>query len=97
MDIEELLQERLRREILELLECDTDYTLHSEALQSLLDALGENVSLELIHASLAWLAERGLVTVEPLPVGMYAGLTLAGLDVAKGRTRVSGIKRPLPR
>lgn len=65
--------------------------LHDLALEFLAhtrDQLGQQV---------AWLAEQGLVRLELLNADLArVTLTQRGLDVAEGRARVPGVKRPGP-
>jgi DeoR/GlpR family transcriptional regulator of sugar metabolism len=67
-------------------------------LQSLLEMLGHAVSRDVVRSDLAWLDEQGLVSVEVVMGRVHvATITDRGVDVAKGRSVVPGVKRPSPR
>ena len=58
---------------------------------------GHNVSRDVVRGQIDWLAEQQLVTVENLRGFYVVTLTSRGQDVAEGRARVAGVKRPRPR
>ena len=51
----------------------------------------------MVRGQIDWLAEQQLVTVENLRGFYVVTLTSRGQDVAEGRARVAGVKRPRPR
>ena len=57
---------------------------------------GHNVSIDVVRTDLAWLTEQGLVTSKSTGEVTLATLTVRGADVAAGRSRVPGVKKPLP-
>ena len=83
--------------ILRCLNEDPGYNLNESVLQSMLDALGHNVSRDRIRTDLAWLKEQGLVAIEEVVSVQVASITGRGIDVATGRVIVPGVKRPRPR
>jgi hypothetical protein len=97
MSFEAHVTEDRRLVMLRLLAEDTDYSVNSSLLQSGVGLFGHSVSRDLVHTDLTWLAEQGLVTTEQVGSVLVATLTQRGLDVAEGRVRVPGIKRPGPR
>lgn len=97
MSYRELVQADRRLVILRLMaESDSGYSANSSVLQLGLETVGHTVSRDVVHTDLAWLCEQGLVKVEPLATVNVATLTTRGLDVAKGRATVPGVKRPGP-
>lgn len=77
---------------------DPDYRLNESLLQTILDQFGHAMSRDRIRTELRWLEEQGLISVELVAgVTMVATLTTRGADVASGRARVDGVKRPSPR
>lgn len=82
---------------LQALERDSAYELSTQMLQRALEYCGHALSAVAAEGLVDWLVERDLVTVRELAGGMrIARLTQAGLDVAQGRQRVTGVDRPLP-
>ncbi len=96
MEFAELLDADRRLVILRCLAEDPGYSLNESLLQSMLEALGHNVSRDRIRTDLAWLSEQGLCIVGHVLSVQVARLTDRGIDVATGRTIVPGIKRPRP-
>lgn len=83
--------------ILQMMHADNDYSLSNEMLQRVLVQFGHGVDLAKTDKELDWLESRSLLKIEALTNTLrVAKLTRAGIDVAKGLTRVEGIDRPLP-
>lgn len=94
--INDILTEDRRLVILRsLIDCNGEA--NESILQDCLDAYGHNVSRDLVRGLIDWLTEQGLVTVECLSGFYVVTLTGRGEDVAEGRARVSGVKRPRAR
>lgn len=92
------IAEDRRLVILRFLADDNDYRLNDSILQKALDQVGHNVSRDMVRSDLSWLEEQGLITVEVVLDQIHvAELTKRGLDVAEGRSKVPGVKRPEPR
>lgn len=86
---------------LQALEQDSAWELSTQMLQRALEHFGHALSAVAVDGLVDWLAERDLVTVRQLGRELAGGLrvaklTQAGLDVAQGRQRVTGVDRPLP-
>jgi hypothetical protein len=82
--------------LLRLLAESAGYAANEFLLNSALPGFGHSVSHDRVRADLDWLAEQELVQLEQ-PGNVYvATLTSRGLDVAQGKARVNGVKRPLP-
>lgn len=96
MSYEQFLAEDRRLAVLRLLAEADGYDLNESILSDLLGRLGHQVSRDRLRTELAWLAEQGLVELEEYVGVKVARLTLRGADVAVGRTRVPGVKRPSP-
>ncbi|HAH0919394.1 TPA: ArsR family transcriptional regulator [Escherichia coli] len=94
--INDILTEDRRLVILRsLMDCNNEA--NESILQDCLDAYGHNVSRDVVRGQIDWLAEQQLVTVENLRGFYVVTLTSRGQDVAEGRARVAGVKRPRPR
>ena len=94
--INDILAEDRRLVILRsLMDCNNEA--NESILQDCLDAYGHNVSRDVVRGQIDWLAEQQLVTVENLRGFYVVTLTSRGQDVAEGRARVAGVKRPRPR
>ncbi|EAP4905470.1 ArsR family transcriptional regulator [Salmonella enterica] len=94
--INDILTEDRRLVILRsLLDCNNEA--NESIIQDCLDAYGHNVSRDVVRGQIDWLAEQNLVTVENLSGFYVVTLTGRGQDVAEGRAKVSGVKRPRAR
>ncbi|HHD7227343.1 TPA: ArsR family transcriptional regulator [Citrobacter koseri] len=94
--INDILTEDRRLVILRsLLDCNNEA--NESILQDCLDAYGHNVSRDVVRGQIDWLAEQNLVTVENLSGFYVVTLTGRGQDVAEGRAKISGVKRPRAR
>lgn len=84
--------------ILRYLAAQPDYSLNESVMLSGLEVVGHAVSRSQIAADYDWLAEKGLITIREIMDGKVrvGTLTVLGDDVAKGRERVEGVKRPGP-
>lgn len=96
MNFETHVQEDRRLVILRLLVEAHGFSVNSSILQSAMREFAHNVSRDLLHTELHWLAEQGLLKVEPRMSVLIATLTARGADVAKGTAVVPGVKRPGP-
>lgn len=93
----ELMTEHQRLTILRLLAEDSGYDLNESILQDGVNAVGLDISRDKLRTELAWLKEQGTVELEQVGSVSVARLTARGLDVAEGRARIPGIKRPNPK
>lgn len=92
--IDDILTQDQRLVILRSLN-DTQGELNESVLQDCLDAYGHKVSRDKVRVQLGWLEEQQLVRLETLRGGfLVARLTGRGQDVADGRARVPGVKKP---
>jgi len=92
------LTEDRRLAILRVLESQEGYRTNESVLHTALDHLGHSVSRDVVRGDLVWLQEQGLLVLE-LVGGTVTVATASqrGVDVATGRARHPGVKRPSPR
>lgn len=96
MSFAELLASDRRLSVLLLLEQAPGCRANTYVLASGLRDLGHNCPQDQVETDAAWLAEQGLVSVEQLDAVTVVTLRSRGADVAAGRARVPGVKRPVP-
>lgn len=96
-EFSQLVMEDRRLAILRFLAEDKGYSLNTSVLQDALCAIGHCVSRDEVNTLAAWLAEQGLVELSQVGPVTVATLTGRGADVAEGRARQPGVKRPMPR
>lgn len=80
--------------LLRLLVEMTAYRANSSVLTMALDSYGHSLSRDQVKTELHWLAEQGALTLQDVGPVMVATLSERGQDIAAGRARVPGIKRP---
>ncbi len=90
----EFLREDVRLVLLRLLSEMVAYRANSSVLTMALDSYGHSLSRDQVKTELHWLAEQGALTVSDVGPVLVATLTERGQDIAAGRARVPGIKRP---
>lgn len=88
------LREDIRLVVLRLLVEMTAYRANSSVLTMALDSYGHTLSRDQVKTELYWLAEQGALTLSDVGPVVVATLTERGQDIAAGRARVPGIKRP---
>jgi repressor of nif and glnA expression len=98
--LNQIVTEESRRDILQMLEQDADYSHNENIIQMGLERLGHNFTIDRVRTELRWLQEQGLLEIDDLgdTLGdmLVAKLTRRGQDIAKGRGRVDGIARLRP-
>ncbi|MCY1538972.1 hypothetical protein D9M68_745380 [compost metagenome] len=90
----EFLRQDMRLVILRLLVEMPAYRANSSVLNAALDNFGHSVSRDQVKTELQWLSEQGAVKLEEMGPVLVATLTERGQDIASGKARVPGIKRP---
>lgn len=90
----EFIRHDIRLVILRLLVDMTAYRANSSVLTMALDEYGHTLSRDQVKTELHWLAEQGALTIEDVGPVLVATLSERGQDIAAGRARVPGIKRP---
>ena len=93
---QDMLREDRRLVLLRLLADGDDYSANIYLLHMAMPGMGHNCSEDTLKTDLEWLAEQGLVTTSSPGGVLLAKLTSRGDDVAAGRARVPGVKRPRP-
>ncbi len=91
-----LLRAQRRRVLLGLLAEAPTYESSQYVLYHALEGTHLETSSSAIALELAWLAERGLATLDQLAGATVARVTQRGLDVAKGLILIDGVARPDP-
>jgi Fe2+ or Zn2+ uptake regulation protein len=88
------LREDQRLVILRVLCEMPSYTANSSVLFNLLGRYGHSPSRDQVKTELHWLDEQGLITIDDVSDVLVAKITERGQDVANGRTKAPGVKRP---
>ncbi|MAG68572.1 ArsR family transcriptional regulator [Pseudomonas sp.] len=90
------LSEDRRLVILRILAEMPTYRANSSVLHAVLQEWGHEPSRDQVKSELRWLEEQQLVELDDVTDGavLLAKLTERGSDVAAGRARVDGVKRP---
>lgn len=93
----EHLAEDRRLVVLRLLEEQAGYTVGESVLQVMLERFGHLIDRATLRGDLHWLSDAACVEVEIVSGRAWiVRLTARGAEVAAGRLRVVGIKRPSP-
>lgn len=90
------LSEDRRLVVLRLLAASMGYAANAYTIEAVLGDMGHNVSSDLVAGELAWLAEQALLTTSQVGGVTIAKISARGLDVARGKAVVPGVKRPQP-
>ncbi|MFJ7792926.1 ArsR family transcriptional regulator [Pseudomonas sp. NPDC096950] len=90
----DFIRQDVRLVILRLLVEMTAYRANSSVLTMALDSYGHTLSRDQVKTEMHWLAEQGALTVAEVGPVLVATLNERGQDIAAGRARVHGIKRP---
>jgi len=90
----DFLRQDIRLVILRLLVEMTAYRANSSVLTMALDNYGHTLSRDQVKTELSWLAEQGALSLEDVGPVVVATLSERGQDIAAGRARVHGVKRP---
>lgn len=90
----DFIRQDVRLVLLRLLVEMTAYRANSSVLTMALDSYGHTLSRDQVKTELHWLAEQGALTLQDVGPVIVATLLERGQDIAAGRARVPGIKRP---
>lgn len=96
MSYEEIVTADRRLLILRALAAADNYSLGERLIASFLRSMGQAASHTAVLADLDWLAAEKLVQLQRAEGLVAARLTDHGLDVAEGRARHAGVRRPEP-
>jgi len=73
------------------------YSANDSILNDVLYTFGHNISRDAVRTHMRWLEEQGLITVQKIGERTFVAIiTERGVDVATGKARVDGVKRPGP-
>lgn len=92
----DIVAEDLRLAVLRLLDEAEGYDLNTDILREALARLGHRQSADKLRSEIAWLEEQGLVRTRHVGRVLVATVTERGLDAARGRATVPGVRRPGP-
>jgi predicted transcriptional regulator len=86
-----------RLAILRFLSEENDFSLNESVLAVALEKIGHAVARDVVRSDLEFLRDIALIRLEKVMDRiLVAKITQRGLDVATGKTIVSGVKRPAP-
>lgn len=97
MSFADLLTADARLVILRALEQDLGYSHNESIIHAILEEFGHSLTRDQVRTQLVWLQEQGLIELKTVVDTYVATITQRGADVAAGRGRVPGVKRPNPR
>lgn len=92
----DFLREDQRLALLRLLAELPSYRSNSSVLVGFMRQWGHDMSRDQVKTELTWLGEQGLLKIEDLDAVLVVELTERGADVAAGRAKQPGVKRPGP-
>ncbi len=92
MNIEEIKSKDHRRMVLWFLMLDGDQCLGEDTLSLCFEARGKDITTRQLSDTINWLAEKGMVSKEIIDNYVFARLTDAGLDIAKGKMTAQGVR-----
>ena len=90
------VREDLRLRILQSLDEAPGYEANIHVLSTQLEVIGHRVSLDQLRVEIAWLEEQGAVTTRRVSTMVIPRATERGMEAARGRVRIPGIRRPDP-
>jgi len=97
-EFEVVVAEHRRAAILWFLHEQPSFRSNDGVLQDMLEVVGLATSRDLVRTELGWLAEQGLLAQQSIADAVVVvTLTQRGVDCARGRTIVAGVRRPDPR
>lgn len=96
MSFTEHLTEHRRLCLLRVLAEAPGYSANESILYQMVEDFGHSVSRDVVRGDLAWLSEQGLITKREIEGIMIARISKRGVDAARGRTEVPGVKKPAP-
>jgi DNA-binding HxlR family transcriptional regulator len=82
--------------ILRCLEAASGYCAGAPLIGEFLRSLGQDISSDGLAIELEWLAEQGLIERTESAALVVVRLRSRGVDAALGRTRIPGVRRPIP-
>ena len=95
-DFARVVREDLRLRILQSLHEAPGYEANLHVLSTHLGEIGHRTSLDQLRVEIAWLEEQGFVATRWVSSIAVPRATERGVEVARGRVRAPGIRRPDP-
>jgi hypothetical protein len=97
MSYRQTIAEHVRICLLRLLEEAPEYEANNAILGDGVAIYGLRVTRDLVNTELSWLDEQGLIKLQQVSGSIsVARLTSRGLDVARGRATVPGVRKRGP-
>lgn len=96
LNLQQKQTEDHRRMALWFLAYDADYTLGDKMLSTAFEMHGKNITGDQLANALLWLSEQGFVTLKNIDSERFATLTDRGLEIARGKSRVCGVRDLYP-
>ena len=93
----ESLSAHRRLAVLIHLQACSGHCSNGEILYEVANGVGIVTSREAMAADLSWLRDKDLVSIEDHSGFLVVTITAQGLDVALGRARQDGVRRPVPK
>ncbi|UWQ00838.1 hypothetical protein K3X44_09955 [Aliiroseovarius crassostreae] len=90
------LSKHRRLTILRFLTDSPEYTSNASILVEICNDFGVTSTRDQVTGEIAWLSEQGFVTREEAGDFMVVSATARGVEIAQGKARHDGVKRPRP-
>lgn len=94
MSLHDVWREHLRLGLLRCLANAPATSANDSILTDVIRKVGISASRDQVKTELQWLEEAGLIRLETIDTLLVAALTQRGEDVAGGRAKVPGVKKP---
>lgn len=85
-----------RLTILKFLADSPEYTSNASILVEVCNQFGVSSTRDQIAGEVAWLNEQGMITYQDEGDFIVVTATTRGIDIAEGKARHDGVKRPRP-
>jgi hypothetical protein len=92
----ETVSKHRRLTILKFLSDSPSYTSNASILEGVCNSFGMITTRDQVDGEISWLAENGLVLRTDEGGFIVATATTRGVDVASGKSRHDGVRRPAP-
>lgn len=90
------LSKHRRLTILRFLQDSPEYTSNASILVEVCNDYGVTSTRDQVTGDITWLAEQGFVTQQQTGDFMVVSATARGVEIAQGKARHDGVKRPRP-
>lgn len=95
-DYVETLAKHRRLTILKFLADSPEYTSNASILVEVCNQFGVTSTRDQVAGDVAWLKEQGMASFDDHGVVMVVTATSRGVEIAQGKARHEGVKRPGP-